>query len=194
MLKDQYVEFLEAFFKFEKREFCEVFALDVDYQDTNWARRKVWVNPPWKLCQDAVDKLVKDCPAEFVMLGIKSKKPWTEALWTLRCEEVTLPKSVGNGFFVQLQSNSEYKPLPFPWWELVAFHGFAENIEKYKSELLPPVVVRSTTATAEHAVPQRAVRKDADRHAAGRGQAFGVTICGCFRRHLVGRAYCRCGV
>ena len=108
----------------------------------------MWVNPPWKLCQDAVDKLVKDCPAEFVMLGIKSKKPWAETLRTLRCEEVTLPKSVGNGFFVQLQSNGVYKPLPFPWWDLVAFHGFAENIEKYKSELLPPVVVRSTTATS----------------------------------------------
>ena len=49
LLKDQYVEFLEAFFKFKKREFSEVFALDADFQDTNWARRKVWVNPPWKL-------------------------------------------------------------------------------------------------------------------------------------------------
>ena len=40
----------------------------------------MWVNPPWKLCLNAVDMLVKDCPTEFVMLGIKSKKPWAEAL------------------------------------------------------------------------------------------------------------------
>ena len=61
-----------------------------------------------------------------------------------RCEEVTLPKSVGNGFFLQLQSNGNYKPLPFPWWDLVVFHGFADNIKKYKSEMLPTVAVCST--------------------------------------------------
>ena len=32
LLKDQYVEFLEERFNFEKHLFCEVFALDADYQ------------------------------------------------------------------------------------------------------------------------------------------------------------------
>ena len=49
MLKDQYVDFLEGAFKFKKTEFTEVFALDTDYEETNWKRCKVWVNPPWKL-------------------------------------------------------------------------------------------------------------------------------------------------
>ena len=75
LLKDQYVDFLEGVFKFKKSEFTEVFALDTNYEETNWKGRRVRVNPPWKLCLDAVAKLVKDCPAEFVMLGIKSKKP-----------------------------------------------------------------------------------------------------------------------
>ena len=70
LLKDQYVDFLEGAFKFKKSEFTEVFALDTDYEETTWTRRKVWVNPPWKLCPNAVEKLVKDCPAEFVMLNI----------------------------------------------------------------------------------------------------------------------------
>ena len=43
-----------------------------------------------------------------------------------------------------MQSNGNYKSLPFPWWDLVAFHGVAENIMKYKSELLPAVAVCST--------------------------------------------------
>ena len=80
MLKDQYVEFLEGAFKFQKSKFTEVFTLDTDYEETSWTGRKVWVNPPWKLCQNAVDKLLKDVPNEFVMLGIKSKKPWAEAV------------------------------------------------------------------------------------------------------------------
>ena len=55
LLKDQYVEFLEGAFKFKKSEFTEVLALDTDYEETNWKGRKVWVNPPWKLYQNAVD-------------------------------------------------------------------------------------------------------------------------------------------
>ena len=61
LLKDQYVEFLEGAFKFQKSKFTEVFALDTDYEESTWTGRKVWVNPPWKLCLNAVDKLVKDC-------------------------------------------------------------------------------------------------------------------------------------
>ena len=64
---------------------------------------------------------------------------------------VCLPKSSGNGFFTQLLSNGEYKPLRFPIWDMVAFYGTREHILLHKHALLDavePLAVTAVTTTA----------------------------------------------
>ena len=45
---------------------------------TNWNRRSVGVNQPWELSDLAVEKLVDEPPAEFVVLGVNSSKAWAQ--------------------------------------------------------------------------------------------------------------------
>ena len=110
----------------------------------------MWVNPPWSLQQRALEKVLVDVPCEFVMLGVLSKKPWATSLHAMGCLECVLPKSVGNGFFTQLLSNGEYKPLRFPIWDLVAFYGTREQILLHKRaslDAIEPLGVTAVTTT-----------------------------------------------
>ena len=70
-----------------------------------------------------MDKLVDEPPAEFVVLGVNSNKALAQTLRDMGCEERIVPKTGGNGFFTQLQSDGTYRDLPFPSWDLVAFYG-----------------------------------------------------------------------
>ena len=145
----------------------------------------MWVDPPWKLCLNAVDKLVKDCPAEFVMLGIKSNKPWAETLRTLRCEEVTLPKSVGNGFFPTVAVERLLQVAAFP---LVGLGRLSRFRREHREVQVGVVAVGGCALdrtfdlfTGELGVLERPVRSYADGDAAGRGQALGFALFRCFR-------------
>ena len=134
-----------------KSEFVKVLSLDADFEQSSFANKKVWVNPPWSLQQRALEKVLEDVPSEFVMLGVLSKKPWATTLRAMGCLECILPKSIGNVFFTQLLSNGEYKPLRFLVWDLVAFYGTREQILLHKRALLDSVerlAVSAVTTTA----------------------------------------------
>ena len=151
LLKDTYVNWLESEFSFSKEQFTEVFCLDADYEATNWNRRRVWVNPPWELSDLAVEKLVDEPPAEFVVLGVDSNNAWAQTLRRMGCAERVVPKK-GSGFFTQLQSDGTYNELPFPSWDLVAFYGKRADVLAFKAKpafMAPtaPSGVRATTST-----------------------------------------------
>ena len=133
LLKDTYVHWLESEFNFDKSRFNEVFSLDADFESTSWCRRKVWVNPPWELLDAAVEKLVDDAPAEFVVLGLNSNKQWAQTLRNMDCAERIVPKTGGTGFFTQLLSDGSFRDLPFTAWDLVAFYGTRDLVLAYKA-------------------------------------------------------------
>ena len=137
LLKDTYVQWLESEFSFDKSWFTEVFSLDADYEATNWSRRRVWVNPPWELSDLAVEKLVDETPDEFVVLGLASNNAWMQTLRDIGCDKRIVPKN-GTGFFTQLQSDGTFRELPFPLWDLVAFHGKRADVLAYKDAYKPP--------------------------------------------------------
>ena len=150
LLKDTYVQWLESVFNFDKSRFNEVFTVDADFESTNWNRRKVWVNPPWELLDVAVEKLVDETPAEFVVLGLNSNKKWAQTLRDMGCAERIVPKTGENGFFSQLLSDGSMRDLPFPSWDLVAFHGTRDLVLKFKNAKPSPPTssgVRATTST-----------------------------------------------
>ena len=110
----------------------------------------MWVNPPWELSDLAVEKLVDEPPAEFVVLGVDSNKAWAQTLRQMGCAERVVPKK-GSGFFTQLQSDGTYNELPFPSWDLVAFYGKRADVLAFKASpafmaLSTPSGVRATTS------------------------------------------------
>jgi hypothetical protein len=152
LLKDTYVQWLESEFDFIKSQFTESFSIDADFEASSWHRRRLWINPPWSLSNAAVEKLVDEPPAEFVVLGVDSSQPWARTLRDMGCSERIVPKK-GSGFFTQLQSDGTFRELPFPTWDLVAFHGTRDLVLAYKtaakSKATPPTStgVRATTST-----------------------------------------------
>ena len=152
LLKDTYVQWLESEFDFDKSRFTEAFCLDAEYENSNWNRRRLWINPPWSLSDLAVEKLVDELPSEFVVLGVNGSQQWARTLRDMGCSERIVPKK-GSGFFTQLQSDGTFRELPFPTWDLVAFHGDRDLVLKYKlaakSKAHPPIPtgVRATTTS-----------------------------------------------
>ena len=114
----------------------------------------MWVNPLWELSDLAVEKLVDEPPAEFVVLGVNSNKAWARTMRDMGCEERIVPKTGGEGFFTQLLSDGNYRDLPFPTWDLVAFYGKRDLVLKYKDRVKHPPHPRakpSSNSSAVHA-------------------------------------------
>ena len=70
---------------------------------------------------------------------------------TWACAERIVPKTGGAGFFTQLLSDGTLRELPFPSWDLVAFHGTRDLVTRFnESQKFPPTSarVRATTSTS----------------------------------------------
>ena len=139
-LRPKYLSYISRRLDCDLHQYKQLFVNGGNFLQDTWASvRRAWINPPWTLLPQVIDKLLHDTPVDWILVCPKPRDPplWYTALHQAdNLVSFLLPRTFDTGYFYRVQPDSSQEPLPFPAWDVEIVRG-----NKFSFALLPPVLI-----------------------------------------------------